>query len=252
MQEVKSAKKIVLLNFPNNPTGYTPTDEEAAQIKKVLVEEAESGTQLLVVFDDAYFGLVYREGIYRQSLFTQLAHAHENILAVKVDGATKEDYVWGLRVGFFTYGIQGGTRAVYEALEKKSAGAVRATISNASNLSQSLLLHAYKSDNYQQEKKECYELLKTRYERVRSILADHEEFGEYFNPLPYNSGYFMCVSLKQNLDVEEIRQHLLKKYQTGVIALKQHGLIRIAFASTPTEQLEQLFLNLYSACQDLS
>jgi aspartate/methionine/tyrosine aminotransferase len=252
LKGIESKKKIVLLNFPNNPTGYTPSTEEAEEIKNILVAEADSGSRLLVVFDDAYFGLVYQEGIFRQSLFAQLAHAHENILAVKVDGATKEDYVWGFRIGFITFGIKGADRSVYDALEKKCAGAVRATISNASNLSQSLLLRAYQSDNYQQEKNERYTLLKTRYQTVRSILADHQEFMQYYKPLPYNSGYFMCVTLKDGLDAEEIRQHLLKKYHTGVIALKQHNLIRVAFASIPTHRLEQLFLNLYSACRDLS
>lgn len=247
----KSEKKIVLLNFPNNPTGYTPSDNEAEEITNILVAEAESGSRLLVVFDDAYFGLVYQEGVFRQSLFAQLAQAHENILAVKVDGATKEDYVWGFRVGFVTFGIKGAGRAMYEALEQKCAGAVRATISNASNLSQSLLLQAYQSATYQQEKMERYQLLKTRYETVTAILEDHDEFSRFFTALPYNSGYFMCVRLKDGLDAEEIRQHLLKKYQTGVIALKQHNLIRVAFASTPTHRLEQLFLNLYSACRDL-
>ena len=49
-----------------------------------------------------------------------LAQAHQNILAIKIDGATKEEFVWGLRVGFITYGVKGGTKALYDALEQKT------------------------------------------------------------------------------------------------------------------------------------
>jgi len=99
-----SGRKMLILNFPNNPTGYTPTVEEADGIRDALLSLAEEGHRIVVLCDDAYFGLVYEEGIYTESLFSKLADLHENILAVKLDGATKEDYAWGLRVGFLTFG----------------------------------------------------------------------------------------------------------------------------------------------------
>ena len=39
-----------------------------------------------------------------ESLFGLLANLHPNLLAVKLDGATKELFVWGLRCGFVTFG----------------------------------------------------------------------------------------------------------------------------------------------------
>ena len=104
--ETSTGKKIVLLNFPNNPTGYTPTVEEAHAIIDILIESAEAGNEIVVVFDDAYFGLVYESGIITESLFSHLANVHERILAVKADGATKEEYVLGFRIGFVTFGIK--------------------------------------------------------------------------------------------------------------------------------------------------
>ena len=35
-------KKIILLNFPNNPSGYTPTKEAAKEIINILIEAANS------------------------------------------------------------------------------------------------------------------------------------------------------------------------------------------------------------------
>ena len=69
-------KKIVLLNFPNNPTGYTPTEQEMAEIRDALKEAAEKGNKIVVIVDDAYFGLVYKKGIYTQSIFAELSHFH--------------------------------------------------------------------------------------------------------------------------------------------------------------------------------
>ena len=114
-----TGKKIIILNFPNNPTGYTVTTLEALEIKKILVEAAEEGNDLVVFIDDAYFGLVFEEGILKESIFSLLANAHEKILAVKFDGPTKEDYVWGFRVGFITFGTALNTPALYTALEAK-------------------------------------------------------------------------------------------------------------------------------------
>ena len=48
-------KVIVLLNFPNNPSGYTPTEEEGDAIANALVELAEKGVNVVAIIDDAYF-----------------------------------------------------------------------------------------------------------------------------------------------------------------------------------------------------
>ncbi len=243
----KEGKQVVLLNFPNNPTGYTPTEEEARAIADELKKSAERGNKLLVFLDDAYFGLVFKDGVFKESLFSYLADIHENILAIKLDGITKEDYAWGFRVGFMTYGTKGGTRDLYECLEAKTAGAVRGNISNAPHLSQSLALKALTDENYDSEKHEKYLLLEKRYRVVCEILAAHKEYEEFFTPIPYNSGYFMCINmLKHNAD--EIRVKLIEKYSTGLIAFDNN--LRIAFSSTPTDKLETLFENIYRACKE--
>jgi aspartate/methionine/tyrosine aminotransferase len=239
-------KKVVLLNFPNNPTGYTPLDQEVVQIVKALKEAAEAGNKVVVLIDDAYFGLVFEEGVYSQSIFAELCDCHSNLLAVKLDGPTKEDYVWGFRVGFLAFGIKGGTPELYQALEAKTAGAIRGTISNSSHLGQSLLVSAWSSQEYPQQKQEKYDTLKKRYDKINSILSAHPEYQEVFEPLPFNSGYFMCVQLKEG-DAEPVRQKLLADYSTGVIAFGD--MIRLAFSSTPTDKLEKLFDNVYQAAK---
>ncbi len=244
----RGGKKIVSLNFPNNPSGYTPTAAEAAAIVKVLTDAAAAGDKVVVWLDDAYFGLVFEPGVYEESVFAPLADAHKNLLAVKIDGATKEDYVWGFRVGFLTYGIQGGNAAVYEALEAKTGGAIRGNISNSSHPAQSLLLAAWSSPSYPAEKKRAFDLLKSRYDKVRAILAAHPEYADAFVALPFNSGYFMCVR-PLKADAEVLRKKLLADYSTGTVNFG--GILRVAFSATPTEKLEPLFANLYKAAKEL-
>ena len=127
-------KIVLLLNFPNNPTGYTPLVSEIGPIVNAIKNQADQGKNIVALIDDAYFGLVYENKVYTESIFTQLCNLSEKVLAVKLDGPTKEDYVWGFRVGFISYGVKNGNPELYEALENKTAGAVRGNISNVSHL----------------------------------------------------------------------------------------------------------------------
>lgn len=248
LNEVKGEKIITLLNFPNNPAGYTPLVTEIDAIVSEIKKVADAGKKVVVLIDDAYFGLVYEEGVFMESIFTKLANLSENVLAVKMDGPTKEDYVWGFRVGFLSYAIKGGTAELYEAMENKTAGAVRGNISNISQISQSMLYTVYSAPTYEASKKAKYDILKSRYDALKQELA-RPEYAEYFQALPFNSGYFMCVEPKKGLVAEDIRQHLLEKYSTGVIVLG--NVVRLAFSAVPKAVLPQLVENIYKACVDL-
>lgn len=250
LSERKGQKVSLLLNFPNNPTGYTPLETEMEEIYQALLSAAEEGTKLVVLVDDAYFGLVYEDGVAKESIFAKLANCHENLLAVKIDGATKEDYVWGYRVGFISFGAKGLDEAAYKALADKAGGAIRGMISNCSQLSQSMILEAYQSDSYESEKKEKYEIMKNRYEILKKEIDQRKEFEEVFVPLPYNSGYFMCIQPKAGINAEEVRQLLLEKYETGLIALQ--GLLRIAFSSAPADHIPAILENVYQACKEVA
>ncbi len=249
LSTVDKDKVIILMNFPNNPSGYTPLNKEMEIIVSELEKLAKSGKKVIVLIDDAYYGLVYGENVFPESIFVRLAGLHENLLAVKLDGATKEDYVWGFRVGFISFGVKGGTPELYEALESKTGGAIRGNISNISHLSQSLLLNVYLTETYEATKKKKYGILKARYDLLQECLKNPDH-AKYFEPLPFNSGYFMCVVIKPGLEAEKIRLHLLEKYSTGVIVTK--NVIRLAFSATPKDKIPMLVENLYKACQDLA
>jgi len=241
----QTGKAIVLLNFPNNPTGYTPSVKEAEEIVLALKEAADSGLNLVVVLDDAYFGLFYEDSI-KESLFGLLAGIHPNILPVKVDGATKENYVWGLRVGFITYAAGAD---VLDALEQKTKGIIRGTISSGSHVSQTIILESLTSPEFQLEKEEKLKIMQGRAIKTKEVLAN-EKFDTYWTYYPFNSGYFMCLKLK-NIDAETLRLHLLDEYGVGVIASNSTD-IRVAFSCVEEEDIEELFELIYQGCVSLS
>ena len=74
-------KKILILNFPNNPTGYTATIEDARKIVSAVRAAASKGKRIVVMCDDAYFGLVYEKGVHGESLFAEFSDLHRNVLA---------------------------------------------------------------------------------------------------------------------------------------------------------------------------
>ena len=241
-------KKTLVLNFPNNPTGYTATYADAKAIVSAVKAAAARGKRIVVVLDDAYFGLVYEKGVHGESLFAEFAGLHENVLAVKLDGTTKEDYVWGLRVGFVTFAFKGACAEQLSALEAKAAGCVRSSISNASSIGQHLCVAAYGDPGYRRQKREKFESLRRRYREIRRVLGAHPEFAGFFEPMPFNSGYFMCVK-PVGADAESVRRRLIEAYSTGVISIC--GLLRIAFSTTPRAKLEQVFSNVASAVADV-
>ncbi|BFH12242.1 aminotransferase class I/II-fold pyridoxal phosphate-dependent enzyme [Paenibacillus melissococcoides] len=239
-------KAIVVLNFPNNPTGYTPGREEGQAIVKAILEAAEAGMRLVVVTDDAYFGLFFEDSMH-ESLFSSLASLHPNVLPVKVDGATKEEYVWGFRVGFITYAAE--SEALLAALEQKTMGIIRATISSGPHPSQTFVLHALQSPEFEAQKQEKYRIMKARANKVKALL-DSGKYGDVWSYYPFNSGYFMCLKLN-TVPAEQLRTHLLDAYGVGTIALGDTDL-RVAFSCIEEADLEKLFDTIYQGVLDIS
>ncbi|MEF2243436.1 aminotransferase class I/II-fold pyridoxal phosphate-dependent enzyme [Paenibacillus sp. IITD108] len=239
-------KAIVILNFPNNPTGYTPGPQEGQEIVAVLKEAAEAGINVVAVTDDAYFGLFFEDSL-QESLFSQLADLHPRILPVKIDGATKEEYVWGFRVGFITYASSSAD--ILSALEQKTLGIIRSTISSGPHPSQTFVLRALQSPLFEEQKQQKFDIMKGRANRVKQLL-DSGRYSDTLQYYPFNSGYFMCLKLV-NISAETVRLHLLNEYGIGTIALGETDL-RVAFSCIEEEYLEELFDTIYKAVSELS
>ena len=234
LRATKASKAVCILNFPNNPTGYSLTLAEADAIVSALVVLADEGRDILVIADDAYFGLQYREGLLEESIFARLADAHERILAVKADGPTKEDYVWGFRTGFITFAGKGLTDSAQDALVKKTMGIIRSSVSSSSGLAQHLLLKALRYPGYEEQKARYRKILEGRYLAMVSYFSSHV-LPHCLEVLPFNSGYFMSF-LCRGISAEALRIELLEKLGIGTISM-QDKYLRVAFSSLEESQV---------------
>ena len=237
----------VILNFPNNPTGYTPTDVESDKIVSILKKHADAGKRITLITDDAYFGLFFDDEPCKQSLFAKVCDLSENILAVKCDAATKEEMVWGFRVAFVTYGSKGFTDEQYDALMQKTMGALRGSLSSCSMPAQNILLKAMADPNHAADKEKGVKKIGERYFELKKALKKHEK-ETCLKALPFNSGYFMLFWCA--CDADELRHLLLDKYQTGIIKSDDHH-VRIAFSSVDVPNIEGLIDTVYKAAAEL-
>jgi len=246
-QEAKSGVVRLIFNFPNNPSGYSATTREAQALVSLLKETAENGADVLVICDDAYFGLFYEDDISKESLFAKFANLHERVLAIKLDGPTKEDYVWGLRMGFLTFGSKGLSQTHYDALVKKLMGAIRSSVSCSNTSAQYLMLKAMEDSRTPKEKAAFRDMLQRRYNLVKDFLKLNPNHP-VLEPLPFNSGYFMSFRCKT--DAEAIRQELLQKHGIGVISLGKQCL-RVAFSSMDEEKIPEVYGQIYKTAVEL-
>jgi len=243
-----SGKICVLLNFPQNPSGYSPTKDEATAICKILKDTAEKGCKIMVWCDDAYFGLDYENNIEQESLFAKLADIHENIFAAKIDGPTKEDFVWGFRCGFITFAGKGLQDVHYDALVKKLMGDIRSSVSCCSTPPQSILLRAFKDSELNEEKLAFRKILEARYRKVRTFLETKREH-KVLQPMPFNSGYFMSLNCN-GINAEELRQKFLTEKGIGTIAIDENTL-RIAFSSIDEELINDVYEAIYATADEM-
>lgn len=248
-EQAKSGSVRVLLNFPQNPSGYSPTSAETAQIVSIIKSLADAGTKVMVWCDDAYFGLNYEKDIESQSLFAHLCDLSPNVLAAKIDGPTKEDFAWGFRCGFITFGCKGLTEEQYDALVKKLMAAIRSSVSCSSTPPQSFLLKAFQNPaQVEKEKAEFRAVLEKRYALVKKFTTTHT--SENITPLPFNSGYFMAFDTKK-VNAETLRQKLLKERGIGTISIDSRTL-RVAFSSLEEDKIDIVYQAIYETADELA
>jgi len=222
---------LLVLNFPSNPIGYSPTFSEA----RALVERVAAHPHPLVVLtDDAYQGMVWEPGLLGGSLFPMLnRETPEHILPIKIDGATKELFFFGGRVGFLSFGCDAEPGAV---LVEKAHACIRATISSGATLSQNLVLQALQDPALESQARELREQIRERYLRLKAALLDNG-----IPSWPFNSAFFTLLPVQG--DPDALRRELLAQ-GVGVISIPQASALRLSYASVALEDLDALVRSL--------
>ena len=239
LYSIKEDKISLILNFPNNPTGYTPSDDELTKLVEVIniFAKEHPSKQLIIVSDDAYFGLFFEENHKTPTLSATYKLAeNSNCLIVKLDGITKEFYSWGLRVGFITYYTKDDT--LRKILLEKTQGYLRSTTSSPSNLSQQIALRLLENKQALIEKEENDNIIQERYNELKSAISK-ENLATLVTVLPFNSGYFFTIKLPTAINAHEFRLKFLNEYKYGVYSMDDEH-IRIAFSCLDKELIPEL------------
>lgn len=246
LHSMKEKKIVLILNFPNNPTGYTPTEEEMDELV-LLLENVANEKDLVVILDDAYFGLFHTKEVYSYSLFSLLYDLHPNILAIKCDAATKEALAWGFRIGFLTYGSYALEAEHYTNLIQKTMVALRSSVSSSSRVSQTLLINVLEDQRYQKVTQEVAIAMRRRYLLLNKELQKYKD-ERVLRPLNHNSGYFCAFACEGS--AEQLRLELLNTNNIGVVSL-EGNLLRIAYSAVDEKEIAPLVKTLYEVAKEL-
>ncbi|MFX0070252.1 MAG: aminotransferase class I/II-fold pyridoxal phosphate-dependent enzyme [Candidatus Hermodarchaeota archaeon] len=257
-------KIIIILNFPNNPTGYAPLTEEADQIIDLLKKShQETGKPIIVFVDDAYEPYIYNDKVLNQSIFYKLHELDGDIIPIKLDGITKELLMYGGRIGFFTIGLKPNWTSNDKELEllkneinNKLEGINRSTVSNCNHFYQAVTQKIFEQKGMEQiikTRDKVKALLKERYEKINSELTKIKNPDISIDP--NSGGFFVFVNLNpEKIKATEFADHLLKKYKVGVIPIEKpddniNG-IRIAYCSIDVNKISEFIKRIQSALQD--
>ncbi|MBY9021319.1 MAG: aminotransferase class I/II-fold pyridoxal phosphate-dependent enzyme [Candidatus Lokiarchaeota archaeon] len=255
-------KIVIILGFPNNPTGYIPNQEELDEIIATLKEVQRSISKPIVVLvDDAYEPYVFSNEVINRSIFYALHELEEDIIPIKLDGITKELLLYGGRIGFITIGLKPHwvknaeeLTTLKTELDNKLSGLIRTTISNSNHFYQSLVLKLFEDigmDGLIQKRDKVINLLKERYKKINSEFKKIK--NENISVDSNAGGFFIFVNLNK-ISANKFADHLLIRYKVGVIPIeKPHDNIngiRIAYCSIDIKKIPEFVSRIDQALKD--
>ncbi|MFX1417655.1 MAG: aminotransferase class I/II-fold pyridoxal phosphate-dependent enzyme [Promethearchaeota archaeon] len=262
----KQEKIVILLNFPNNPTGYVPTEEEGFKIVETLKEcQIAQEKPIIVLADDAYEPYIFKDNVLKRSIFYDLHQLDENVIPIKLDGITKELLIYGGRIGFLTLGLKPKwikndeeLKILKQEINNKLEGFVRATISNCNSFYQVIVHKLFQEkgiDQIMQSRNAVLNLLKKRYECINSELEKID--NPNISVDPNSGGFFVFLNLNSDkIKATDFADHLLKEFKVGIIPVEKldenvNG-IRIAYCSVDLNKIPELIRRINLALNEFS
>lgn len=234
-------KVHVILNFPSNPSGYSPTPAELLALEEILTEAAQD-RPVVVFVDDAYHGLVFDPAATTKSLFFDLIGRHPNLIPLKCDGVTKELAFFGGRVSFLHFGVD---KAASDILVDKCKGLIRAGIGGTVAISQVMTEVELADPRHDAEFERIRLVLQKRCDTLKAALARPTR---HWTVLPFNAGCFCLLRLREGLNAEDVRQKLIHEESCGVVS-QGTDYIRLAFCSMREEDIVPLVEALERLCE---
>jgi aspartate/methionine/tyrosine aminotransferase len=258
----KQDKIVIILNFPNNPTGYSPSPQEITAIIKALNDFCEQKKKPVVVLcDDAYEGYVYTPERPNQSIFYELVNQNPLLIPIKMDGSSKEMLMYGARIGAITLGIhskwlpESEVADLKKEWDNKMEAMIRSTISNSNHLCQEILIKimAEGFEKMLESRQKVFDILAKRFNA--SIAALKKYNTPKITMDPPGGGFFLFLNV-DGIPADKLAEILVAKYKLGVIpaVIPKENIngIRVAYCSVPEEKIDECFQRIDAAVRELS
>lgn len=211
--------KLLILNYPNNPTGAVMDRERLLEIARIVDKHG-----LLVISDEIYDQLVY--GVEFIS-FPSLPNMKEK--TILINGFSKTYAMTGWRLGYAA-----GPREIIEAMMKIH----QYTMLCAPTIAQKAAIEAFKLQEEVDNMRESYD------QRRRFFYQELLEIG--FDVVEPKGAFYIFPSIKKfGLSSEEFAERLLKEERVVVIPGSVfgecgEGFLRCTYASPLSELREAL------------
>ena len=204
--------KILLMNYPNNPTGAIMAKEDLEKISKVIIKH-----DLLVISDEIYSELTY---VGSHCSIGSLPNMKER--TITINGFSKTFSMTGWRLGYVM-----GPKEIMEQIKKIH----QFVIMSAPTISQYAGLEALRNGD------EDIERMKKEYDKRRKYLL--KEFNRLGLPCfePKGAFYIFPDIRKYGMSSEEFATELLNKEHVVVVpgtafGDSAEGYIRISYAAS--------------------
>ncbi len=152
--------------LPEQSYGIYARCKRREEIVEAILRGAEEGINVVAVSDDAYFFLFLRipQGI----LFGSSLPTYIRASGRQMDGATKEEFVWGFRVGFITYASE--NEGALAALEQKTWDYSRHDFKRRPSVSNVCAARTEVPRVRRAERMEKFHIMKGRANKVKALL----------------------------------------------------------------------------------
>ncbi len=210
LEAITDKTKILILPFPNNPTGAIMEKEELEEIAKVVIEK-----DIFVVSDE-----IYSELTYKNKHFSIAAIEGMKERTIVINGFSKSHAMTGWRLGYAA-----GPANIIKQMIKLHQFAIMCAPTN----SQFAAVEALKNCD-----KDVEEMVVSYNQRRRFLLNEFEKMGlDCFEP--FGAFYvFPCIK-KYNMTSEEFATRLLNEEKVAVVPGTAfgdcgEGFLRISYA----------------------
>jgi len=171
---ITSKTKLLILNYPSNPTGMTYTKEELEDIAKVLVEN-----QIYCISDEIYEKLLY-DGL----THTSIASLNEEIkkLTITINGLSKAYSMTGWRVGYAC-----GPKEIVKAMNNLQDHST----SNITTFVQYASVEALKNSA------QFVSMMVSEFEKRRNYIVEEINKISYLKTIKPQGAFYVWVNIKE-------------------------------------------------------